>query len=300
MIGTYRFYQNGELLLASKNVITDVGKRTILRRLSDQGGSIGNALAVGVGQNAATTTDTRLAYEVERVRVDLKSVDYTNNTIIFRGTLPQTSVYTIYEVGVWSEYSNALAGDSVGRVLATFDSANEAWSNSTNSTATGRTSANSINVSVPSNSTVSTRNTSVSLNLSAYSANDSFVLAFYKPSSNVVGLKLVFGNSTTGGAFTSSEVSIAAMPLGYNVIQIPKNTFTATGTVSWSDINSFGIDARAGASAGSIYFDGLRVEDDDTVNIDYSLVSRSVLTTPLVKTNIIPMDIEYGLELAIG
>jgi hypothetical protein len=45
--------------------------------------------------------------------------------------------------------------------------------------------------------------------------------------------------------------------------------------------------------------DGIRIEDGDTLNPEYSLVSHSVLSTPLVKTDSSPMDIEYALEFTI-
>jgi hypothetical protein len=46
-----------------------------------------------------------------------------------------------------------------------------------------------------------------------------------------------------------------------------------------------------------VYFDGVRVNDEDTFDPTYGLISRSLLTTPLEKKSGRTVDIEYKILL---
>jgi hypothetical protein len=296
MRGIYRFYQNGELVGESENLITTEGKRLILRYLAGQAPDLGGAIGLGAGSAAATLTDTRLTYEVDRAIVTLKNADYTNSVVIFKTTIPQEAVYKIYEACLWSTANNSLNPDYSSRVLTTFDLDVEPWTNATLDATVARTSLDSVRVDAGSNATVSTR-LQAALDLAGYSNNDVFLLAFNKVNANITDLTLAFENET-GGAFKMTQ-SIAALPTGYNILAFAKSGFAATGSIAWSAITKFGVDVKAGATAGYVVLDGLRIEDTDSLNQDYVLVSRSVLGTPLTKTAIAPMDIEYALEFNI-
>lgn len=296
MKGIYRFYQNGMLVGKSDNLITTEGKRLILRYLAGQSPDLGGAIGLGVGSTAAALTDTRLTYEVDRAIVTLKNADYNTNVVIFKTTIPQNMIYKIYEACLWSSPSNSLNADYSSRVITTFDLDVEPWTNATVDSTVARTSLDSVRVDAGANLTVSTR-MQAALDLSGYSNNDTFLLAFNKVNANITDLTLSFENET-GGSFKQT-ISITALPVGYNILSFPKSGFTATGTIAWNGITKFGVDVKAGATAGYVILDGLRIEDTDTVNQDYVLVSRSVLGTPLVKTDIAPMDIEYALEFNV-
>jgi hypothetical protein len=69
-------------------------------------------------------------------------------------------------------------------------------------------------------------------------------------------------------------------------------------TPNISDITKIGI--KVYPSSGqqtSIGADALRINDEDTFNPVYGLISRSVLTTPLSKVAGRQVDIEYRLDL---
>lgn len=295
MKGIYRFYQNGELVGESENLLTTEGKRLILRYLAGQAPDLGGAIGLGVGAVAANVADTRLTFEVDRAIVTLKNADYNTNVVIFKTTIPQEKVYKIYESCLWSTATNSLT-DYSSRMLSTFDLDVETWSSMTVDSTIARTSLDSGRVDAGSNATTSTR-LQVDMDLSGYSGNDVFLLAFNKVNANITDLALAFENST-GGSF-KSNISIAGLSTGYNVLAFPKSGFTATGTIDWAAITQFGVDVKAGPTAGYVILDGLRIEDTDTINQDFILVSRSVLGTPLTKTDIAPMDIEYALEFTI-
>jgi hypothetical protein len=46
-----------------------------------------------------------------------------------------------------------------------------------------------------------------------------------------------------------------------------------------------------------VLLDGLRVNDDDSYNTQYGLISRSVLATPIIKKLGVEMDIEYKINI---
>jgi hypothetical protein len=297
MKGTYRYYQNGKLIAEQNNLITTEGQRLILRYLSGNAASLGSAIGLGVIGTPATVSDSRLGFEVYRAPVEIRSIDYDANSVLFKGTVDQNSVFTLYEAGLWSTETNAL-GAQDSEILTTFDTTVEEWTNVTVDATQTRFTSDSIRVDATASSTTSPR-TTVDMDLVGYSTEDLFSLAFYKPNGNVTTLALYFGNSLTGGNLKLSK-SITSLPTGYNIVQFKKGDFVATGSITWDQIDTFGVDVTAGATAGYVILDGLRIEDTDTPDQDHVLVSRTILATPLVKTDTAPMDVEYSLEFSVS
>lgn len=297
MKGTYRFYQDGELIATQKNLITTEGERLILRYLAGSATSLGAAIGLGVVETTATVNDKRLGFEVYRASVDVRSIDYDANTVLFKGAIDQNAVFNLYEAGLWSTETNAL-GATDSTFLTTFDLTSEAWTNVTADVTFPRTSEDSIRVDATANATTSPR-LEVDMDLAGYSPEDVFVLAFYKADSNIASITLYFGNSLTGGSFTLTK-TISAMPVGYNVVEFRKGDFVVNGGITWDDIDTLGLNVTAGATAGYVIVDGLRAEDTDTPDQDHVLVSRTVMATPLVKSSTAPMDVEYTLEFGVS
>lgn len=293
--GVYYFYQDGELLAKSENILTTEGKRLLLRVLAEQAASLGQAIGVGVSAVAATAADTRLGWEVDRSAIDIKAVDYDNSLVVMKTTLPQNTAYTIYEIGLWSQFTNSLNTETSSRILTTFETDVENWTNFTLDTTQNRTSRNAMRIDANA-STTKIAVSNVDLDLSGYSSVDQFSVAFYKANNNINTLGLVFESAT--GVYRKNT-TVSSLPVGYNVINLNKGDFVATGTPDWSAITKIDIEVTAGGTAGYLIMDGIRIEDADTLNPDYALVSRSVLASPLVKTDNSPMDVEYALEFTL-
>ena len=68
---------------------------------------------------------------------------------------------------------------------------------------------------------------------------------------------------------------------------------------SSSSISTIGIElTRTSAASQAIaYMDGLRINDEDTFDPNFGIISRSALTTPITKTLGRAIDIEYKLTL---
>jgi hypothetical protein len=297
MNGVYRFYQHGKLIATQKNLITTEGRRLILRYLSGTSPSLGGAIGLGVSAKAATVSDVRLGFEVFRVPVTVRNSDYASGRVLFKGTIEQDAAFTMYESCLWSTFDNTRA-NADSEILTNFDPEIEEWTNATTDATQSRTSVDSIKVSATANATTSTR-TEVDMDLSGYSTEDIFRLAFHKADNNIASITLVFENVLAGGNFKLTK-TVSSLPTGYNVLTFRKGDFVATGAISWDGIDSMGLDVTAGGTAGSVILDGLRVEDTDTINQDHIMVSRTVLTTPLVKTDVAPMDVEYSLEFNVA
>lgn len=297
MIGTYRFYQNGKLVGESKNLITTEGKRLILRYLAGQSPSLGGAIAFGVGTTAANVADVRLDFEARRIPVALKNVDYVNSKVLFKGTIEQNDIFKIYEAGLWSDVANVLSGDFDSKLITTFDLTEEAWNDAVADTTQERTGEDAIRVDVAASSTVSTA-IDVEMDLSGYSVNDEFSLAFYKPDNNISTIELVFTDTATTGTLSLTK-TVSSLPVGYNILLFRKGDFVVTGTISWGEITKMGFDITAGGTPSYVILDALRIEDTDTPNQDFVLVSRSVLGSFIDKTDVSPMDVEYTLEFNV-
>jgi len=297
MNGIYRFYQNGKLIATHRNLITDEGRRLILRYMAGDAPSIGGAISLGVGATPATTTDDRLNFEVYRADVTLRNADYATNLILFKGTIEQEVELTAFEAGLWSTPSNTL-GTADSQMITTFDTSVEEWTNVVVDTSSARTSVDAVRVDAGANTTTSPR-LEVDLDLTGYSTEDAFLLAFHKPNNDINSIKLVFANSISGGSLTLSKI-ISSLPIGYNVLSFRKGDFVSTGSIDWDNIDTLGIDVTAGTTAGYVILDGIRIEDMDTPDQDHILVSRTVLSIPLVKTNVAPMEVEYSLEFSVA
>ncbi|AST15294.1 minor tail protein [Streptomyces phage Samisti12] len=265
-------------------MITTQGKSVIFRYLAGNLPRIAESIAVGIGNSAENVNDTGLDFETERIPVTLVSADILNDKIIFKGTIPQEYVGTIYEVGLWYGTPPQTSGGST--VIVTFDSDTEGWLPATWDTSVARIGADGLQVAGGTNSVLS----DIALDMSVYSDADFMSLA-YNADAAIGNIAIRFSTDDTN----YYEYTFAAAT-GYEIKTMGKTAFTATGTPDWGNITSITVSATG---TGNVVFDGIRAEDADTISTDYALVARSVLGTPKVKTSDTEMDIEYALEITI-
>lgn len=295
MRGVYRFYQNGELLGESTNLLTDAGKRAILAYIAQRGVSIGRALAVGVGEVAPTVSDNSLEFEFTRAQITSISPDFINGLVIFKAVLIPSLSGTIHEVGLFSQMDGGSFYGS--RLLASFDSQSEPWTPSDWTSPNGRIGDDCLRVTALSGANASSKLSNIYLDLSGYSTADSFLLATYVNDANTDSVNIQFQN-TDNDYF---EWTLSGLVAGYNVVSFSKSEATSVGNPSWDSIVAMNIIVTAGAGGDtSVDFDGIRVEDRDYINPDYYLVSRSVLSTPIQKVSDSPLEIEYTIEVGIS
>lgn len=294
MKGTYRFYQEGELIHEEENLITTLGKVAILRYLAGYTGHFGKSIRLGVGSTAATAADQTLNFESLQAPVSLISPDYTNLWIVFKARVPESAAGTFYEVGLNSAYNDQPQSGGSAQIL-TFDNTIEPWTVGAYNTSGARVGTGNLRINPAAASTTVTSTFDTLLDLSVYSALDDFKLA-YNVTANAASLYIRF-YTDPANYFT---YTVTAPTAGYKVSTFNKSNFVTTGTPSWANITQAAVSVTSNASgATTVDFDGFRIDDKDTYIQVETLVSRTVLGTPVTKTAGIPLDIEYTLDLTL-
>lgn len=276
-------------------MITTQGKLIIQRYMAGQVNSIGGTIAVGLGASAEALADRKLTYEFERATVNVTSVDFINQRIIYKTTLPQETVGTIYEIGLYSGLMSSTPYTSSN--LLSFDSLIESWTAGTYGSNNVRYGADNLRLTAAASATTVTVLDPVAFDLSGYSTVDQFSMALNADANTAsVRVRLRGLDPTSYYEYTNS-----ALATGYNIFTWTKSNMTLTGTtVTWASISSVEIAVTAkAAGTTNVDLDGMRIEDLDTPATDSVLVARKVLVTPQIKTGVSPMDVEYALDISI-
>lgn len=304
--GTYIFYEDGKEIYRSSNVITKFGKRFFTNVIA---GNIPNDLkdiAIGIDSTTATQNDTRLGFEFYRLPVTLSSTDIQTTTgttysVVYKTTIPQDIAGTIAEVGLYPQTRSSVVNfDS--KFISDFNNYLN-WTSYTGynpiiDTTNQKIGSNILKMN--SNGTSSDEfYTYLTLDLSGYSLNDTIRLAYYKYDDHLDNIGIEFYHTENSyylatitppvgtGYFISDDITIGSILEG------------SVGQADASQISKIGIviNPKAGQSS-SIAVDGLRINDEDTFDPIFGLISRSVLSSPIVKLAGRQVDIEYKLDLS--
>lgn len=277
-------------------MITAKGKTFLKQYLAGNAGNVAGAISVGIGGTAATLNDARLQFEFARVPIIVTDYDFTNDQIVFKATLDEEIGGKIYEIGLWTSEVNAAAGNQESKLITSFDTVTEDWTNEAADTSVTRIGDDSLKHTPALSTTSSSVLSGISLDLVDYTSLDTFILAFNVDNTNAatVGFRL----RTDSSNYYTFSVSNPAT--GYQFASFLKSSAVITGTPSWADINEVEIFTTAkAAGSASVEFDGLRIEDVDSVAPEYGLIARFVPAAPIVKAEGIVQDIEYALPVSI-
>lgn len=292
MQGTYRL-SIGTETYEYKNVITDNGRLALLQAISGQKQGWATSIVAGIGNTVATASDDRLNYLVTGGDISTTIIDPVNEKLYFKTSLPLQDELTIYELGCYS--SNTLSTQSSesggGGILALFTTDNE-WvdldGTSQPDTDNNRIGKDSISYDLTASDTASGYLSYIA-DLLFIPTNATFKLAYY--TTGITDLVISF-RVDDSNYFSYDGLAVGN---GYHVDSVLKSGLVATGTPSWSDIQSIQFDVTAGGSGGSVSLDALRYELP--IIEESNLLSRVVLGTPIAKLPGVPLDIEYVLEV---
>ena len=298
-------------------MITKFGKRFLIDFIAGNSNFASKDLAIGIAtgtQLPEADTNTRLGFEIYRMQVSLSSINIEsdgsggfNYYSIFKTTIPQDISGVITEIGLYPGLRKSINFyDS--KFITAFEN-NTLWvdssgnspgleSNSSNGTTfVSKIGENMVRFNVTQSTSKEYKNTIALLDLSGYSVNDSLTLAYKKADNNTSKIRVKFYSSssayyyadfTPSGSNEDKVQSVSMSNLFSNIVGSPDLT----------NITSIGIEVTAGSGGNTVvYFDGLRVNDEDTFDPQYGLIARHVLTTPLQKPSGRPVDIEYKLQL---
>lgn len=278
------------------------GKTHIKRYLAGFEPSIAQSIAFGLGDKAEANTDTALQFEVGRADIVLTSYDFVNDRLIFKAPVPNDFGGWIYEVALFSAPANDAAGEFGSRIITTFDSGDEDWVDaasgldSTFATTNVRIGDDALRHTPIASGNQTDALREISLDLSGYSAADKFVLALNAVNGNASSVGVQFMTDTSN----YYTVTFTGLTTGYKILSATKGSAVATGTPNWSNIIEIRIKTNSGAGgASNLAFDGLRIEDVDTINADYVMVSRELLAAPFQKQEGMTQDIEFTLNVSI-
>jgi len=300
-------------------MITRFGKRFLTNYLAGNADFGQKELAFGIGSTEASADNTRLNFEFYRVPVTIGSIDITNTgteqspvyvyKAVYQATIPQDVAGVVSEIALYPA-SRTSRNNFDSNFITQFDN-NLLWTDSNNgnpqlqlntSQLVSKIGENMVYVQT-SASTVKEYTTPLGvLDLSGYSVNDSIAIAYKKADNNVSKIRLKFYSSTTQYCFV--DFTPEAMGATPDKIQSTtlNNLFSNTSATppDFKNIIKLGVEVTANSSGTTtVYFDGIRINDEDTFDANYGMISRSVLTGGdiITKTSGRQVDIEYKLQL---
>lgn len=276
-------------------MITLEGKQHIRRYLAGWTENIAEAIAFGIGTATETSTDKSLQFEVGRVDVSLYDYDFVNDAIVFKGSVPDEFIGKIYEIAIYSKFDDATAGNYGSRLITSFDSATEDWTNAAYTAVNTRIGIDSLNHTPALSATTTSVLSGINMDFSGNSGSDEFLFAFNCANANTASIAFRFKTDASNYyTYTASNPAT-----GYTIVAATKGSLTVTGTPSWASITSVEVATTSKVGgASNVELDGIRIEDRDALNLDYTLVAREVIS-PITKLDGQSQDIEYALDVTI-
>lgn len=298
-------------------MITKFGKRFLTNYMAGNVSFSEKELALGIGNTAANVdgNDTRLQFEFYRVPVKFSSIDISEVSgafvykAVFVATIPQDVAGVISEIGLYPS-SRTSINNFDSKFISSFEN-NILWSDSVgsnpsiqlnSSTFLSKIGENMVLIQSPSSTAKEYKSATGTINLSGYSVNDSLSIAYKKADDNVAKIRIKFYSSSTDYCYV--DFTPAAMSTTPDKIQsVNLSTLfsnTSATPPDFTNITSIGVEVTANSSGTtSVYFDGIRINDEDTFDPTYGMISRSVLTGGdiITKTSGRQVDIEYKIRL---
>lgn len=289
-------------------MITTPGKTHIQRYLGGFVPNIAQSIAFGISGAGESAAHTKLGFEVGRVDISLTSFDFINGRIVYKADLPEEFSGKIWEAAIYSVEADSVAGQYGSRLLITFDSTSESWvdvatglppvfhDGSPTPGGTSRIGPNSMRATPAASGNVTHGMNQLAMDLSGFSGNDKFVFAY-----------------NVGNAFTSSirfrfmtdasnyyDITLGAQSAIYHVEEVSKSAAVPTGSPNWGSITEVRVTTTStSGGASQVDFDGIRIEDVDTVNPEYVMVAREVPALPYAKESGQFQSIEFTMDVNI-
>jgi hypothetical protein len=279
-------------------------------------------------------SDKRLHFPALSFPVMATSLDRTGETdaIVFRAQITEPARYVVTELGLYPFSTNSL--DAIGTTPAhrtIFDgSTADAWKIKVGTIEYGvydasylsgtPTSRQYLIGSIPSGVTaprvknsltflkasdiIYSYKTSGVVNFSQVTDGDKLDILYTKTGTSAATVKIRFYTSNTEEKYYEFSGNTASAA-GHGVLTFEKRSAVPSGTpASWAAITKISI-----TSTADIYLDAIKFNNDDfgtsasganLIDSSYGMISRAVLSTPIVKPEASTIDIEYFLTLGFN
>jgi len=302
-------------------MITKFGKRFITSHLAGSLDFTKKEIAFGIGNTAANPkgNDTKLNFEFYRLPVSIGSIDISQTgvdgdgdpvfsyTAIYQATIPQDVAGVISEIALYPA-SRTSKNNFDSKIISTFEN-NILWTDSNgsnppiqinNQSFTSKIGENAVYFQAPASTAVEYKTPTGTLDLSGYSVNDSLAIAYKKDDANISNIRVKFYSSATQYCYVDFTPTSGT---GDKIQSASLNSLfsnTSATPPDFTNIISLGVEITAGSGGTTtVYFDGIRINDEDTFDPAYGMISRTVLTGGdiITKTSGRQVDIEYKLQL---
>lgn len=289
-------------------MITLFGKRFLTNFLAGNVANSSKDMVFGIDTTAASQTDTRLGFEFYRTPVEFGGTDIYSDSngiryfVIYKAILPVDISGKIKEVGIYPSKKLSLINfDSkfISDFSDPFDWTDTNGFNPQVSSTGALIGDQVLNLQSGTGSENIYTSTIPETDYSGYSINDTIKLSYYKNDNNLQKIKIRFyssdlayyeveilDNSGTGNKL-SSDIFISTLLAGAN-----------SESPDFTKINKIGIVIVPKSGLQSVVgIDGLRINDEDSFDPVYGLISRKVLSSPLTKVSGRTVDVEYRMEI---
>lgn len=301
-------------------MLTKFGKRFLTAHVAGIVDFNSKDIAIGIANGTdypSADTNSRLGFEFFRLPVTLGSIDVQPDELggykyyaVYKATLPQDVSGVIKEIGLYPGKRTSMNNydskylSNFENVLDWIDStgANPAQTNNTIVTPRIGDYTAEIRFGLIDTTNIAKEYKFAAglVDISGYSVNDTITVAFNRFDTNSNKIRIKFYSSDID--YFYGDIDLTSLSTGDYIKEVSMNTIfsSISGTPDASNITYIGIEVyRTSTSSNAyIYMDGLRINDEDTFDPTYGLISRSVLSTPVTKVAGRPVDIEYRLELS--
>ena len=296
-------------------MITKFGKRFISSQLAGMSASQTKDLAFGVDSTAVQSNgnDTRLGFEFYRIPVSFGSIDIQtdgsgNSTyaVVYQATIPQDVAGVIKEIGLYpgakssiNNYDSKFIADFENNLMwFKSDGSNPELISTTTSSVKPRVGSYFSKIAVSASQSVEFTCAYSGLDLSGYTSSDSLSIAYNQENTNLDSITFKFYSSDSS-YYSATFAGAASVTESNKIGKILFSTLTANNAYAdLSSIIKIGVVVTAKSSGQAVvYLDALRIDDEDTFDANFGLISRSVLSSPLEKIAGKPVDIEYRINL---
>jgi len=289
-------------------MITKFGKRFLTTCIAGMNSFNRQTLAIGIDSTAVNSSgnDTRLGFEFYRVPVSYGGIDIqtsggiTTYAVVYKATIPQDVAGTITEIGLYPQARTSV-NNYDSKFLADFED-NLTWTDSsggfpgTATSPTPRIGASTVSVTCTANSIKEYKSSIPLMDIGGYSGNDTLTLAINQADSNLDYINVRLYSSDTAYYQVSFDGSEIDTGTGNKILSRALSTMTSVNSPG-ALISKISIVVAAKSSGTSVvYFDGIRINDEDTFDPTFGIIARSTVS-PITKIFGRPLDIEYKLGI---
>lgn len=263
--------------------------------------TIASSVAFGIGSAAESINETSLNLEVVRAPINLTYYDFVQNKLVYKAAIPEDFAGKIYEAGIYSLPNDPNVGEFSSRLITTFDSDTETWLTANNpatfTSVNTRAGKNSLNHTPAASATTTSVLSGLTLDLAGYSNTDVFIFAYNLGNANTTSIRFRF---LVDASNYYDFLINTGMTAGYKIYSVNKSSASVTGTPNWANISELQvITTSTSGGASDVEFDAVRIQDRDSASLDYILVARKVLSSPVTCVAGQAQDFEFTLDVNV-